>query len=230
MYLRKWIKPIDAAVLLGVLAAAMLANFAAFGQECDAVRTQVVRLHILANSDSEADQAVKLKVRDQILKDVGGVFTLTHNKPDAKLAAQRNLPQIRQAARKALLAAGEDMPVRVELTNMYFTTREYDDISLPAGYYDAVRVTLGAGDGKNWWCVMYPPMCVSAAMHNEELDEMEGISHLNSQPLFKPKLAVVELFEQITQQKEQPETKDAETEAAETEDADTEASEINVYD
>mgnify|MGYP002410995834 FL=1 len=79
---------------------------------------------------------------------------------------------------------------------MYFTTRQYDDISLPAGIYDAVRVTIGSGKGKNWWCVVYPPMCVATAMapQSEALNEIE---HLNSEPLFRPKLAVVELFEQI---------------------------------
>lgn len=155
---------LDLAVLLGIVLAVFLSNVAAFGQECDAVRADVVRLHILANSDSPADQQVKLRVRDRILADVGGVFAGPQTQADAKEAARQNLPAIESAARAALDEAGVDAPVRAELCRMYFTTRQYDDLMLPAGDYDAVRVTIGEGAGHNWWCVMYPPICVSAAM------------------------------------------------------------------
>ena len=172
---------LDLAVLLGIVLAVFLSNVAAFGQECDAVRADVVRLHILANSDSPADQQVKLRVRDRILADVGGVFAG---------------PQTQADARAALDEAGVDAPVRAELCRMYFTTRQYDDLMLPAGDYDAVRVTIGEGAGHNWWCVMYPPICVSAAMA-EDMPAFEEIETLNSEPLFKPKLAVVEVFEKL---------------------------------
>ncbi len=187
---------LDLAVLLGIVLAAFLSNVAAFGQECDAVRADVVRLHILANSDSPADQQVKLRVRDRILADVGGVFAGPQTQADAKEAARQNLPAIESAARAALDEAGVDAPVRAELCRMYFTTRQYDDLMLPAGDYDAVRVTIGEGAGHNWWCVMYPPICVSAAMA-EDMPAFEEIETLNSEPLFKPKLAVVEVFEKL---------------------------------
>ena len=107
-----------------------------------------------------------------------------------------NLPAIEAAARDELRRCGIDEPVRAELCHMYFNTREYEAGSLPAGDYDAVRVTIGAGAGKNWWCVIYPPICLGSAMA-EGNPELEEIEHLNSEPLFKPKLAVVELFESL---------------------------------
>ncbi len=187
---------LDVAMVIGLALSVLMSNIAAFGQECDLVRSNVVRLHIMANSNHTYDQKIKLKVRDRILSDVGGVFMIPENQQDAKQTAELAIPAIQEAAENELQENGVDTPVKAEVIRMYFTTRQYDDISLPAGMYDAVRVTIGSGKGKNWWCVMYPPMCVAAAMapQSEALDEIE---HLNSEPLFKPKLAIVELFEQI---------------------------------
>lgn len=187
---------LDVAMVIGLALSVLMSNIAAFGQECDLVRSNVVRLHIMANSNHTYDQKIKLKVRDRILSDVGGVFMFPENQQDAKQTAELAIPAIQEAAENELQENGVDTPVKAEVIRMYFTTRQYDDISLPAGMYDAVRVTIGSGKGKNWWCVMYPPMCVAAAMapQSEALDEIE---HLNSEPLFKPKLAIVELFEQI---------------------------------
>lgn len=189
-------RKLDVAMVIGLALSVLISNIAAFGQECDLVRSNVVRLHIMANSNSTYDQKIKLKVRDRILEDVGGVFAIPKNQQDAKKTAELELPAIQKAAENELKENGVNADVNAEVTRMYFTTRQYDDISLPAGMYDAVRVTIGTGEGKNWWCVMYPPMCVAAAMapQSEALDE---IQQLNSEPLFKPKLAVVELFEHI---------------------------------
>lgn len=189
-------RKLDVAMVIGLALSVLISNIAAFGQECELVRSNVVRLHIMANSNSTYDQKIKLKVRDRILEDVGGVFTIPENQQDAKKTAELELPAIQKAAENELKENGVNTAVNAEVTRMYFTTRQYDDISLPAGMYDAVRVTIGSGEGKNWWCVMYPPMCVAAAMapQSEALDE---IQQLNSEPLFKPKLAVVELFEHI---------------------------------
>ncbi len=187
---------LDLAVLLGTACAVILANIAAFGMECETLRQDVVRLHILANSDSAFDQQIKLRVRDRILNDVGSVFASPESQQDAKQVAEQNLPAIEAAARDELRRCGINEPVRAELCHMYFNTREYEAGSLPAGDYDAVRVTIGAGAGKNWWCVIYPPICLGSAMA-EGNPELEEIEHLNSEPLFKPKLAVVELFESL---------------------------------
>lgn len=190
------ISRLDLAVLIGITLSILLANIAVFGQECETLRTEVVRLHILANSDNDFDQEIKLKVRDRILADVGGIFASPQSQQDAKAAAQEHLEDIKHAAQAELHDNGINAPVRVELCNMYFSTRRYGSLYLPAGDYDAVRVTIGAGAGRNWWCVMYPPLCVSAALA-EQTPEMDEIEHLNGEPLFKPKLAIVELFENI---------------------------------
>lgn len=187
---------LDLAMIIGLAVSVLMSNIAAFGQECDLVRSNVVRLHIMANSNSIADQKIKLQVRDRILADVGGVFTEPQNQQDAKKAAEQALPDIVEAAEKELRENGVHASVKAELTRMYFTTREYGDISLPAGIYDAVRVTIGSGEGKNWWCVIYPPICVAPAMAPQS-EALEEIKLLNNEPLFKPKLAIVELFEQM---------------------------------
>lgn len=187
---------LDLAMVIGLAVSVLIANIAAFGQECDLVRSNVVRLHIMANSNSINDQKIKLQVRDRILADVGEVFAEPQSQQDAKKVAEQTLPAILESAEKELRENGVHASVNAELTRMYFTTREYEDISLPAGIYDAVRVTIGSGKGKNWWCVIYPPICVAPAMAPQS-QALEEIKLLNNEPLFKPKLAIVELFEQV---------------------------------
>lgn len=187
---------LDLAMVIGLAVSVLIANIAAFGQECDLVRSNVVRLHIMANSNSINDQKIKLQVRDRILADVGEVFAEPQSQQDAKKVAEQTLPAILESAEKELRENGVHASVNAELTRMYFTTREYGDISLPAGIYDAVRVTIGSGKGKNWWCVIYPPICVAPAMAPQS-QALEEIKLLNNEPLFKPKLAIVELFEQV---------------------------------
>ena len=140
---------LDLAVLLGIVLAVFLSNVAAFGQECDAVRADVVRLHILANSDSPADQQVKLRVRDRILADVGGVFAGPQTQADAKEAARQNLPAIESAARAALDEAGVDAPVRAELTVdmlSYQIKKFVGSYAAALGGLDAVVFTGGIGE------------------------------------------------------------------------------------
>lgn len=123
---------------------------------------KIVRLHILANSDTGEDQALKLKVRDEIL-------TLDLNKtPNDAL-----LLMVEQAAKECLSANGSEYDVKVSYERMFFETRHYDGFSLPAGYYNAVRVIIGEGAGQNWWCVVYPSLCNGLAEGEEVLTEDE---------------------------------------------------------
>ena len=193
----------EVAALVGILFSLLTANISVFGQECAHLRTEVVRLHILANSDSEADQQLKLQVRDNILAELGSVFESPASQPEAKQTAQALLPEIERIAAQTVKEAGQPLAVKAELCRMYFDTRDYGSYSLPAGTYDAVRVYLGVAQGKNWWCVMYPPICVPAALSDpsklEELPAMQELETLGTEPLFKPKLAVVELFEKVAE-------------------------------
>ena len=112
----------------------------------------IVRLHVIANSDSAEDQALKLKVRDAILEHAENNFT-------KKSDVEAMLDSYREIACKVIEESGYDYTVEVEYGNFHFPTKTYDNISLPAGQYDAVRVRIGKAEGQNWWCVMFPPLC-----------------------------------------------------------------------
>ena len=125
------------------------------------VCADTLRLHIRAGSDSVADQSAKLHVRDAILSYLDAACP-AQSKPEALTWAAQHLFELQLTARHALAKLGLRAPVRVQLVNMYFPTRRYGSGTLPAGRYDAVRIDLGAGKGRNWWCVLYPGLCRSA--------------------------------------------------------------------
>ena len=196
------IRRLDAALGAGLLLAMLITPLAGFGQRCAQVRQEVLRLHILANSDSEADQALKLRVRDAVLEETGGLFAAAGTLEEAQAAALENLPAIEAAARRALAEAGSDAPVKAELTRMYFNTQEYgEDTTLPAGEYQALRLSIGEARGRNWWCVMFPPLCVPAAETAVEGQESkaaaEDIEALNQEPHYRLSFAVVEWLEEL---------------------------------
>lgn len=125
------------------------------------VCADTLRLHIRAGSDSVADQSAKLHVRDAVLAYLD-VACPAQNKPEALTWAAQHLFELQLTARHALAKLGIRTPVRVQLVNMYFPTRRYGSGALPAGRYDAVRIELGSGAGRNWWCVLYPGLCRAA--------------------------------------------------------------------
>ena len=147
--------------ITGGLLLCLLCSLLGVTGQAQGVREDVVRLHILANSDSTADQTVKLQVRDAVVAATAG-WDL-EDPALARSVATRDLEKIQAIAEQTVADAGCHYPVNVELTRMYFTTRQYGEVTLPAGIYDAIRVTLGEGKGQNWWCVVYPPLCVGAA-------------------------------------------------------------------
>ena len=150
---------------------------AGFDNRCEAVRENVLRLHILANSDSEEDQALKLRVRDAILRETAESFARSGSREETGRLARALLPKIEETARATLEAAGCTDAVRAGLVHMYFDTREYDGTILPAGYYDAVRIELGRAEGRNWWCVVFPTLCVPASSEGfQETAEASGLS------------------------------------------------------
>lgn len=138
------------------------------------LREDILRLHVVAASDSQADQEVKLQVRDAILGTLeDGLEDLTD--VDAAIAYVRQmLPVIEDVANRTLAAAGFDDTVQVSLTEEAFTRRDYETFSLPAGIYQALRVVIGEGEGENWWCVVFPQMCMAAT--SEEAAEVSDFS------------------------------------------------------
>ncbi len=187
----------ELAVLAGLALAILLSNFAGFAATCGEVRADTLRLHILANSDSEADQALKLAVRDAILAQAGELFDGGSTKREAMDTAERSLPALRRIALETLRAHGCMDDVAVRLENMYFDTREYDSFTLPAGRYDAVRVEIGAHAGKNWFCVLFPPLCVPAAAGQDA--DAPAYTDAEREVLHSPysiRFAAVELLEE----------------------------------
>ena len=187
----------ELAVLAGLLLALVLSNFTGFASACAEVRADTLRLHILANSDSEADQALKLAVRDAILAEAGELFADGQTKQQALAAARQSLPALQKIAQETLRAHGCADAVSVRLEELYFETREYEDFTLPAGRYDAVRIEIGAHTGKNWFCVLFPPLCLPAA--SEEDEETPSYSQAEQTAIHSPyriRFAAVELLEE----------------------------------
>ncbi len=123
---------------------------------------ELIRLHVVADSDSREDQDRKLLVRDAVLESLKRDMAGLTDVQAARDYIQENLPKIRQVAVRALESVGCYDPVRVQLCKEAFDTRQYDTFSLPAGVYEALRITIGAGEGRNWWCVAFPSLCLPA--------------------------------------------------------------------
>ena len=153
---------LELGVGLGLALTLVLTALADWHQRTAArVRADTIRLHILANSDTWDDQLLKLQVRDAVLACLDAACP-AGNQTDTRSWAARNLFTLQLAARHALARCGVNAPVQVQLVNMYFPARQYTGGCLPAGRYDAVRITIGSGSGQNWWCVLYPGLCRAA--------------------------------------------------------------------
>ena len=140
----------------------------------------VIRLHVLANSDSEADQQVKLAVRDALLAECGALFASAENREDARVIIDENLPRLREIADRVLEEQGFPYRSRIVIGSEKYPTREYDGVAFPAGEYLSLRVLLGAHEGQNWWCVLFPPLCMRASTAKSSL-ESAGIDSATGQ-------------------------------------------------
>lgn len=171
-----------------------------FQAQCTDISNEVFRLHILANSDSEKDQDLKMKVRDTVLEYTKSLFENASSKEEAEAVVFDNIEEINAVAKSVVMENGYNYPVKTEITNMYFTTRYYDSYTLPSGMYDALRITIGSGNGHNWWCVMYPSICISSAVEGdkkakETFDSSQYDIVKNEQ--YEYKFFIVELFENL---------------------------------
>lgn len=159
------------------------------GRRLEQLRGSVLRLHILADSDREYDQKLKLKVRDALLE--CGIFEEADSLEEAELTAAERMPEIVETAESVLRENGCDLPVTAELADVEFDERDYGDITMPSGKYRALRVKIGSAQGKNWWCVMYPPLCIPAACGDEEMDNDRSAEEIFSDEeldiLYQPK-------------------------------------------
>ena len=139
----------------------------------------VFRLHVLANSDSEEDQTLKLKVRDSLLNYMNNICSNCSTKSEAISLVQEHSQEFQRVAENTISENGYDYPVKINIGNFYFPTKDYGDISLPAGFYDALRVEIGKAEGRNWWCVMFPTLCFidvsSGIVPEESKEELQNV-------------------------------------------------------
>ncbi|MGN0614358.1 MAG: stage II sporulation protein R [Porcipelethomonas sp.] len=175
-------KKTDIILLTGLIGSIAFTNFADFGSTLYSIENDVLRMHILANSDSEEDQQLKLSVRDKLLEKSGEIFGGCETLEEMKQCAQEKKEEINSIALDVIHQNGYDYTVDTQVVNMEFDAREYGDITMPAGNYDALRVTIGEAEGHNWWCVMYPPLCLPAA-ESVEADEKTAEEYFSSKQL-----------------------------------------------
>lgn len=123
------------------------------------ISNSVFRLHVIANSDSDEDQHLKYIVRDNLINYMNTLTKNITSKDDAIEIAKEHQDEFYKIAKKTIEENGYDYDVKIDIGNSYFPTKYYGDISLPAGYYDALKVEIGSASGQNWWCVMFPPLC-----------------------------------------------------------------------
>ena len=141
------------------------------------LRRELVRLHVVAASDSAADQAMKLQVKDAVVESLKTEMENLRSAEEAKTYLQKNLPKIEALANRILQEAGSTDTAAVSLAVEEFSARVYDTFILPAGLYEALRITIGEGDGKNWWCVVFPTLCLPATADGfEETASCAGFS------------------------------------------------------
>ncbi|MDE6035371.1 MAG: stage II sporulation protein R [Ruminococcus sp.] len=169
-------KKFNIIIIGGLISAVILSNTGSFirdGMELDLLRNSVLRLHILAESDNPYDQNLKLQVRDELLK--SGILNDAENLSEAENIATEKLPEIVRISENTLRKNGCDLPVTAEITDMYFDERVYGDITMPEGDYKALRIKIGSASGHNWWCVMYPPLCLPMACEVKENPETTAV-------------------------------------------------------
>ena len=169
----------------------------------------VFRLHVIANSNSKEDQDLKLKVRDNLLNYMNNICSDCKTKAEAMKIANESKQIFQEIAEKTIKENGYNYDVKVNINNFYFPTKSYGDISLPAGYYDALRVEIGKAEGQNWWCVMFPSLCfidISSGIvdksgkenleENVEDESFKIISQSENNSSIKFKFKIIEFFAQ----------------------------------
>lgn len=170
-----------------------------FIEKSENISEEVFRLHILANSDSDADQQLKLKVRDEILKKGENVFASSDSIEETIKLCKDNIGVFQETAEQCLKENGSNYSVKVYVDKEYFNTRNYDEITLPSGIYNALKIVIGQGKGHNWWCVMFPAICLSSVTDDElnkylTKDEQKLV---NSDSKYEVRFKIVEIYEKL---------------------------------
>lgn len=189
-----------------VFFAALMAAFSMFkiGQEQkqhkiqEGIARKIIRFHVIADSDSEEDQNLKLKVKENVVNALQEILADANNVETARKLIEEHIPKIEAVAKETLHSLGCEKEVHAGLTNCYFPVKQYGDFTFPDGEYEALRVTIGSGQGKNWWCVMYPKLCF--------VDSLYGVVPETSKKELKSQLTEEE-YEEILQGKKKVKVK-----------------------
>lgn len=193
----KKFKLFEISLLVGFLIAVVF-SITSFAGTCEEIRGDVLRLHVLANSDSEEDQQLKLKVRDALLRTGKNIFdgSLTRENAEEKIKEEKEI--LIETAEKVIEENGFNYDVKITVTEEFFTTRTYENVTLPAGKYMALRVLIGESAGKNWWCVMFPPLCIPTAQPDINLFfTKDEIKLVESDPKYEPRFKIIEIYESL---------------------------------
>lgn len=182
------------------LVTAIIVCMGGFIKTSEKISHDVLRLHVLANSDSPEDQDLKLRVRDAVLCEGKNVFGGEMNVENAEELISSEKERLIKTAQDVIAENGFDYDVDVFVADEFFQTRSYGDFTLPAGRYTAVKVTIGEAAGHNWWCVMFPPLCIPAAQKETDVDmylDKNEVKVVKSDPDYDVRFKVVEWYEKI---------------------------------
>lgn len=172
---------------------------APFAKTSENISNEVFRLHILANSDTKEDQNLKLKVRDEILKAGQDIFISCNSLDEIISISKENTGYFKNIAKNCIAENGYDYDVSVFVDEEYFNTRKYDKITLPSGIYNALKIEIGEAKGHNWWCVMFPAICLPAVSDEEIYDilDEDEIDLINSNSKYEIRFKIVEIYQKI---------------------------------
>ena len=161
------------------------------------ISTKVLRMHVLANSNSINDQKLKIAVKNNILKSTQELFTDCDNLEESIEIAQSNTELIKASAQEVIKKYNKNYDVKVYVDNEFFDVREYKDFTLPSGNYNTVKIVIGEGKGKNWWCVMYPAVCISACSDDFDKALTKEEKKLITSKKYIPKFKILEIINKI---------------------------------
>lgn len=197
-------------LLIVLISFIILSAYSYAGAINEDLSNNVFRLHVIANSDSNEDQDLKYKLRDKLIEYMKSLTTNISSKEEVIKIANNHISDFESIAKEVITKNGFDYDVKVEIGNFSFPTKQYGDISFPAGFYDALKVEIGNAKGQNWWCVMFPPLCfvdVTSGIVPEESkenlqdnlgeEEYDIISNTEDSEIVNFKFKIVEFFENL---------------------------------
>ena len=191
-------KALQWAIIFGFLCSVFL-SFADFNASCEDLRQNILRLHIIANSDSREDQVLKIKIRDRILEASDSLFENNTDLDSALATAKNNLPLYEEIANQVIEENGFNYRATAKIDKAFFETRVYDDFTLPGGNYESLIIDIGAAEGKNWWCVIFPGVCVPTDKNATLSDSVgkKGTQIAENSEDYIIRFKAVEIYEKI---------------------------------